>query len=85
MTDGLNSQIRRVLAAHAGLPGDIDSLPDQADLFRAGMTSYASVNVLFALEETFDIEFPDSMLNGSVFESIATIAAAIAELELHAA
>jgi acyl carrier protein len=85
MSDGLNTQIRRVVAAHAQLPVDVDSLTDQADLFQAGMSSYASVNVMLALEEAFDIEFPDSMLDRTVFESIATIAAAIGQLELQAA
>jgi acyl carrier protein len=85
MNDGLNTQIRRVIAEYARLPLDVSSLTDQADLFLAGMTSYASVNVMFALEKAFDFEFPDSMLNRSVFESIASIAAAIAELEPQAA
>ena len=49
------------------------------------MSSYASVNVMLALEEAFEIEFPDSMLDRSVFESIAAIAAALGRLELRAA
>jgi acyl carrier protein len=85
VTDSLNTQIRRVLADHARLPVDVDSLSDQADLFQAGMSSHASVNVMLALEDAFDIEFPDSMLKRSVFESISTIAAAIGELEMQAA
>jgi len=44
------------------------------------MTSHASVNVMLALEDAFDIEFPDAMLTREVFASIAAIAAAIAEL-----
>ena len=38
------------------------------------MSSHASVNVMLALEDAFDIEFPDRMLKRSVFESIAGIA-----------
>jgi acyl carrier protein len=45
------------------------------------MTSHASVNVMLALEDAFDIEFPDRMLTRSVFESIASIRAALTELE----
>ena len=85
MSDRVNTQIRRVLGDYARLPVDVDSLIDHTDLFQAGMSSHASVNVMLALEDTFDIEFPDSMLKRSVFESIATIAAAIVELELQAA
>ena len=46
----------------------------QADLFQAGMSSHASVNVMLALEDAFDIEFPDNMLKRRVFESVAAIA-----------
>ena len=78
-------EIRRVLRDHARLPVDIESLDDQADLFRAGMSSHASVNVMLALEDAFDIEFPDSMLKRSMFESVAGIDAAIQELQKRAA
>jgi acyl carrier protein len=81
----LAEEIRRVLRDHARLPIDVDSLDDQADLFRAGMSSHASVNVMLALEDAFDIEFPDSMLKRSVFESVAGIDAAIQELQKRAA
>jgi acyl carrier protein len=81
----LAEEIRRVLRNHARLPVEIDSLDDQADLFRAGMSSHASVNVMLALEDAFDIEFPDSMLKRSVFESVAGIDAAIQELQKRAA
>jgi acyl carrier protein len=81
----LAEEIRRVLRDHARLPVDVDSLEDQADLFRAGMSSHASVNVMLALEDAFDIEFPDSMLKRSVFESVAGIDAAVQELQKRAA
>lgn len=45
------------------------------------MTSHASVNVMLALEDAFDIEFPDAMLKRSVFESVASIEAALTTLE----
>jgi acyl carrier protein len=79
--NGLNADIRRVLGEHARLPVDVQSLSDEQDLFAAGMSSHASVNVMLALEDTFDIEFPDNMLKRSVFESISGISAAIAELQ----
>jgi acyl carrier protein len=80
MNDTKGAAIRRVLKDHARLPGDADTLDERADLFQAGMSSHASVNVMLALEDTFDIEFPDAMLKRSVFESIAAIEAAVIEL-----
>lgn len=80
MTDTTSAAIRRVLRDHARLPGDVEALGERADLFQAGMSSHASVNVMLALEDTFDIEFPDAMLKRSAFESVAAIEAAIVEL-----
>ncbi len=83
--DALMADIRRVLADHARLPVDVETIGQGADLFAAGMSSHASVNVMLALEDTFDIEFPDRMLKRSVFDTIAGIAAAIHELQAQAA
>jgi acyl carrier protein len=76
----VNAEVRQVLGAHARLPVDVNALDDRADLFRAGMTSHASVNVMLALEDAFDVEFPDEMLKRSVFETIGAIVAAISEM-----
>lgn len=78
-------EIRRVLRDHGRLPVDIDTLGDHDDLFRAGLTSHASVNVMLALEDAFDLEFPDDMLKRTVFESVAAIAGAIGQLHAQAA
>jgi acyl carrier protein len=77
----LNDQIRQIIVEHGRMPVDAHALDDHADLYQAGMTSHASVNVMLALEDAFDIEFPDSMLKRSVFESVASIAAALTTLE----
>ncbi|HEY4240026.1 MAG TPA: acyl carrier protein [Kofleriaceae bacterium] len=73
-------KIRTILKEHGRLSKDVDALEANADLYQAGMTSHASVNVMLALEGEFDVEFPDHMLKRSVFESIAAIDAAISEL-----
>jgi len=73
--------VRTVLKDHARLSVDADGLAEDADLYQAGMTSHASVNLMLALEDAFDVEFPDRMLKRSVFESIASISAAVAELK----
>jgi acyl carrier protein len=76
----MKDQIRQVIKEHGHLSVDADTLADDADLYQAGMTSHASVNVMIALEDTFDIEFLDSMLRRSVFESVDSIAAALGEI-----
>ena len=76
----VNETIRQVVAAHGRLAVPIESLADGDDLFAAGMTSHASINVMLALEDAFDFEFPEKMLKKSTFESVASISAGVAEL-----
>jgi acyl carrier protein len=78
--DDATARIRAVLAEHARLPVDVARLGDDDDLFAAGMTSHASVNVMLALEDDFDTEFPEAMLRKSTFSSVASLRAALVEL-----
>jgi acyl carrier protein len=73
-------RIRQILKEHGRLSSDAGALGEDADLYRAGMTSHASVNVMLALEGEFDVEFPDRMLKREVFGSISAIRSAIDEL-----
>ena len=73
-------KIRSILKEHGRLSRDVDALAPEADLYQAGMTSHASVNVMLALEGAFDIEFPDHMLTRSVFSSVSAIRSAVEEL-----
>jgi acyl carrier protein len=75
-----DQRVRRVLIEQAQLDTKVEALDVEADLYEAGMTSRASVNVMLGLEAEFEIEFPDSMLRRDVFESIAAICAAVAQL-----
>jgi acyl carrier protein len=72
--------IRAILKEHGRLSTDVAALSDESDLYQAGMTSHASVNVMLALEGKFDVEFPDRMLRRGVFGSVASIRSAIEEL-----
>ncbi len=81
----VGGRIRQVIREHGHLPVDVATLDDDADLFQAGMTSHASVNLMLGLEAAFDVEFPDAMLKRSVFQSVSTIEAALAQLQPAAA
>ena len=70
-------EIRAVLADQGRLSVDVERSAESASLYEAGMTSHASVNVMLGLEDAFDVEFPDRMLRRDVFESIASIEAAL--------
>ncbi len=77
----MDETIRQVLTENGNLAVDAQSIDENADLFEAGMTSHASVNVMLALEDEFDIEFSESMLRKSTFESIAAIRAGVLEMQ----
>jgi len=72
--------IRAIVKEHARLSVDVVGLAEDADLYQAGLTSHASVNLMLALEDKFGVEFPDRMLRRGVFGSLAAIKAAIEEL-----
>jgi acyl carrier protein len=81
----VSAAVREIIQEHGRLAVDLATLPDDASLYEAGMTSHASVNVMLALEDAFDVEFPDEMLKRSVFESVAAITAALQQLDVQAA
>jgi len=81
----MEDKIREIIGTHARLTVSASSLPEEADLYAAGMSSQASVSIMVALEDEFDIEFPDRMLKRSVFQSIAAIRAALGEIRGRAA
>ena len=69
----MNETIRGLLAKLGGLPLAVDQIADDADLYAAGLSSFASVQLMLGLEEAFDIEFPDNLLNRRSFASIVAI------------
>ncbi len=73
-------KIREIIRERADLPVDGASLSDDADLWVAGMTSFASVDVMVALEAAFHVEFPDHMLRRDTFTSVSAIRSALTEL-----
>jgi acyl carrier protein len=76
----MRERVRSVVADHGRLAVDVATLSDDDDLYRAGLTSHASVNLMLALEEEFDVEFPDHLLRRETFESVASICGGLAEL-----
>lgn len=78
------SRIRNLVSEFAGEGVDVAKLADDADLYRAGMTSHASVQLMLGLEEAFDVEFPEDLLTPDTFSSISAIAAALAGMGVQA-
>ncbi|MGV1791779.1 acyl carrier protein [Rhizobium lusitanum] len=69
----MNKTIRELLAKFGALPVAVDQIENDADLYATGLSSFASVQLMLGIEEAFDIEFPDNLLNRKSFASIAAI------------
>lgn len=76
----VRDQIREIVATHARLSADLHSIGDDSDLYEAGLTSLTTVNLMLAIEDNFDIEFPDHMLGRKTFGSIQALCEAVEEL-----
>jgi acyl carrier protein len=76
-TYGDRLAIREALQQFGRLNHAVGELHDDADLFAAGFTSHATVNVMLAIEDALGIEFPDELLNRSTFASIDALAHAV--------
>lgn len=81
----MDDEIRKVLAEHGRLLVGVETLDDDGDLYQAGLTSHANVTVMLQLEDAFDVEFPDTMLRRSTFESIAAIRRSLEQLDVEVA
>jgi len=74
------TKVRNILSSHGRLSEAVEDLKGDSDLYHAGLTSLATVGLMLALEDEFDIEFPDSMLSRKTFGSIESITDSIEEL-----
>jgi acyl carrier protein len=80
MSGDMTKAIRSILHEHGRLTEDVAKLSEESDLFEAGLTSHANVNLMLALEERFQVEFPERMLQRRTFASIAAIRSGLEEL-----
>jgi len=80
VSDRLVNEIRALLAREGFLAVDVAAIGDRDDLYRAGLTSHATVDLMLALEDRFGVEFPDRLLTRRTFKSIEALATALREL-----
>ena len=76
----MKERIRAIVTQHGRLTGNVTRLADTTDLYDAGMTSHGSVELMIELEAAFEIEFPEHLITRHVFQSVATLEAAISSL-----
>jgi D-alanine--poly(phosphoribitol) ligase subunit 2 len=72
--------IREILGSNEAFAGKADALSEDDSLFDLGLDSFGSVQLMLALEERFNVEFPDALLNRKSFSTIRSIRDAVATL-----
>ena len=72
--------VRTIVGSMNILPVPVDGLSDEDSLFDAGMTSFGSVQLMLAIEEEFDIEFPNSLLTRKTFATLGGLISAVDQL-----
>ncbi len=76
----IEQTLRELLAEHGKLTAPVADLTPTSDLYRAGLTSHASIALMLAIEDTFGVEFPQEAMRRDTFESIAAISRQLAAL-----
>jgi D-alanine--poly(phosphoribitol) ligase subunit 2 len=76
----MRDRVRTMVGSLNLLPVPVDGLADQDNLFDAGMTSFGSVQLMLAIEEEFDIEFPNSLLTRKTFATLGGLTSAVEQL-----
>jgi acyl carrier protein len=77
-------RIRELIASRRLLPIAVEAISDEADLYELGLTPFASVQLMLALEDDLHVVFPDRMLEPETFASIAAIGRSLGELTVAA-
>lgn len=77
--------VRQVIDAQGRLRVAARTLSQNSDLYEAGLTSFAAIQIMLALEEAFGVEFPEHMLRRQSFVSINSIVSCLRQLQRKAA
>jgi len=77
----MKDELRELIAQWAELSCPAGMLTDRADLYAAGLSSMAAVQLMMAIEGRYGIVFPDEMLTRALFQSIDAIAEHIMVLQ----
>lgn len=76
----MRDRVRTIVGSMNLVPVPLDGLSDDDNLFDAGMTSFGSVQLMMAIEEEFDIEFPNSLLTRKTFATLGGLTSAVEQI-----
>jgi acyl carrier protein len=73
--------LRDIISRHCNIAMPAAQIRDEDDLFDLGLSSFACVQLMIAVEECFGIEFPDALMHRSTFQSMAALGHHIQQLQ----
>ena len=73
-------EIRNIVNGLEALTSVAYVLDDNDNLFEHGLDSFGSVQLMLALEEHFNVEFPDHLLNRRSFATLSAIRETVASI-----
>jgi acyl carrier protein len=77
--------IREIIDAKGHLPVAARTIDPNANLYEAGLSPFAAIQVMLALENACGVEFPKQMQRRRSFSSLNSIAACLEHVERKAA
>lgn len=77
----MDKKIREILDGLGCLSKSAATFSLDQDLYALGLSSLATVNLMLALENNFDVEFPDSALSRKTFGSIGALKDMLSNLQ----
>ena len=77
--------IREIIDAKGHLPVAARTIDPNANLYEAGLSPFAAIQVMLALENACGVEFPKQTLCQRSFSSLNSIAACLRRVERKAA
>lgn len=75
-----SEDIRNILARNEALAPVAAEISEDDNLFDKGLDSFGSVQLMLALEEHFEVEFPDHLLSRKSFSTIRSIRETVSSL-----
>lgn len=77
----MDDKIRAILDTLGCLSRPGHDIAGDQDLYAVGLSSLATVNLMLALEDAFDVEFPDTALSRKTFGTIRALSDMVAHLQ----
>ncbi len=66
-------ELKRILVSHLNQVESIDDIVEDAELTLLGLDSMRAMNLLFDLEDSFNISFDESLLTPEVFRTTRSL------------